>query len=226
MSGSPRIFTHTTFPSLHWSRDELPIFIYPLPSSFLARASLLPPDLLSIVEEIEALRTSIEVSNSYGTPYPSVSQIDNIQASIESRLFFLRPLTQALGPIAECTRLATYICTYQLFTEIWNNNAIPMRLSTYLQKLLLETCLEPLWEPAPDLLLWALFIGGAFADEAGRGEYVRMLRYCRLNGSLGPWWESWEETEGILKGFIWLERVFLGPCKALWGRVDENEVLA
>jgi hypothetical protein len=137
MSGSTRIFTHETSPDLRWSRDPIEVSEYSLPPAFEAHLNLLPDKLLSIVEDIQSLRAFVEPSQSYGTGYLSVSQIDNMQASIESRLFFLQDETEARGPVAECCRLATYICCYALFTEIWNGSIIPMRLSAKPEKLLL-----------------------------------------------------------------------------------------
>lgn len=218
--GSTRLFTHETFSELHWDRDPWGACDHPLPPGFQVNFHVLNDELLSTIEDIQALQASIQLSQSGERKPLSISQIDNIQASIESRLCSLQYTTQNLGPIQECCRLAAYICCYALFTEVWNSHTILNQLSTQLRGLLCQTYMQSCWNDCVDLLLWVLFIGGSFAEPAPlRSGYVQMLNESGFFVQRGVACDAWEEVEEILRMFIWSDKVFRRRCKSFWEEV-------
>jgi hypothetical protein len=75
---------------------------------------------------------------------------------------------------------------------------------------------DPIWDDHPDLLLWLLYIGGAFAPKGTvRSGFVALLRSNNA-ARLGDLNISWSELLGILKRFIWSEKAFTSQAKALW----------
>jgi hypothetical protein len=75
---------------------------------------------------------------------------------------------------------------------------------------------DPIWDDDPDLLLWLLYIGGAFAPPGiVRSGYVVLL-HTNKGGGFGDVNKSWTEVLDILEQFIWSQRAFLSPVKAFW----------
>ena len=75
---------------------------------------------------------------------------------------------------------------------------------------------DPIWDDHPDLLLWLLYIGGAFAPTGiVRSDYVALLRSNNA-ARFGDLYRSWPELLEILKKFIWSEKAFTSQVKALW----------
>ena len=75
---------------------------------------------------------------------------------------------------------------------------------------------DPIWDVHPDLLLWLLYIGGAFVPKGPvRSQYIALLHlnYATRFGHLGG---SWPELLDTLQEFIWSEKAFLSHFKALW----------
>ena len=73
-----------------------------------------------------------------------------------------------------------------------------------------------MWNEHPDLLLWLLYIGGAFATVGTvRSDYVALIqsnnavRFKHL-------YRSWPELLAILEQFIWSEKAFMADFKGLW----------
>jgi len=66
------------------------------------------------------------------------------------------------------------------------------------------------------LLLWLLYIGGAFAPAGTvRSDYVLLLRSNNA-ARFGDLYKSWPELLEILKQFTWSEKAFMSQFKALW----------
>lgn len=78
---------------------------------------------------------------------------------------------------------------------------------------------DPVWDDHPDLLLWLLYIGGAFAP-AGvvRSNYIVLLRSNNAD-RFGGLYESWSELLGILKQFTWSEKAFMSHFKTFWEEI-------
>lgn len=77
-----------------------------------------------------------------------------------------------------------------------------------------------MWDDQPDLLLWLLYIGGAFAQTGiMRSDYVVLL-HGNISSRLGGLFRSWLELLGILKKFIWSDEAFMPQVKGLWKDVS------
>jgi hypothetical protein len=72
------------------------------------------------------------------------------------------------------------------------------------------------WDDHPDVLVWLLHIGGAFAPTGIiRSDYVVLLR-LNHNTRFEALYRSWPELLKILKQFIWSDRTYLSQVKAFW----------
>jgi hypothetical protein len=85
---------------------------------------MLSPEFVEVLEDIHALQWIRDTSD-YPSDAVQLLHIDNRQAWIESRLFLL-PRTSLL---LECCYLACYLCTYTLFSEIWQSGMLPVEFS-------------------------------------------------------------------------------------------------
>jgi hypothetical protein len=75
---------------------------------------------------------------------------------------------------------------------------------------------DPAWDDHPDLLLWLLCIGGAFSPTGTlRSEYVVLLR-ANSGTRFGESYRSWENLLETTKQFIWSEKAFTSPVRAIW----------
>jgi hypothetical protein len=73
-----------------------------------------------------------------------------------------------------------------------------------------------LWDNHPDLLLWLIYMGGAFLPIGStRTIYLAILnqKYAGSSVSLP---RSWPQVLETLKTFVWPERVFTSQIKAFW----------
>jgi hypothetical protein len=92
-------------------------------------------------------------------------------------------------------------------------------VSTQLLRKLEQANDNPIWDDHPDLLLWLLYIGGAFAPTGVvRSNYVMLLRSNNAT-RFRNFGRSWPELLEILKQFTWSERAFMLPVKALWKEI-------
>ncbi len=72
------------------------------------------------------------------------------------------------------------------------------------------------WDDWPDLLIWLLYIGGAFSPTGTiRSDYVVLLQLNRSTRFRGLY-TTWPELLEILKRFIWSEKAFMSQVKAFW----------
>lgn len=75
---------------------------------------------------------------------------------------------------------------------------------------------DPSWDEHSDLLLWLLYIGGAFAPTGIiRSGYIVLLRSNNAT-RFGDLYRSWPELLEILKQFMWSEKAFMAQVKTLW----------
>lgn len=76
-----------------------------------------------------------------------------------------------------------------------------------------------MWDDHSDLLIWLLYIGGAFAPTGTvRCDYVTLLRSNNAS-RFGELYRSWPELLGILKKFIWPKEAFTSHVIELWEEV-------
>ncbi|MCJ1291618.1 hypothetical protein MMC34_003163 [Xylographa carneopallida] len=75
---------------------------------------------------------------------------------------------------------------------------------------------NPIWDDHPELLLWLLYIGGAFAPIGTvRSDYLALLRSNNA-ARFRDLCRSWPELLGILKQFTWSDKAFTSQAKAFW----------
>ncbi|OBT48749.1 hypothetical protein VE00_00825 [Pseudogymnoascus sp. WSF 3629] len=138
LAGSSRIFNHSTFAEIQWTRDPFCPNIFQLPLGFQTRFDMLTKEF--------------------------------VESHVSSQLLY--EIQQAID--------------------------------------------DPIWDDHRDLLLWLLYIGGAFAPKGTvRSGFVALLRSNNA-ARLGDLNISWSELLGILKRFIWSEKAFMSQAKALW----------
>ncbi|RDW60540.1 hypothetical protein BP6252_11923 [Coleophoma cylindrospora] len=107
-----------------------------------------------------------------------------------------------------------------LMARINNHTAsIQSRISHIASQLLCELKKskdDPMWDKHPELLLWLLYVGGAFVPPGiARSSYILLLR-SNSAARFGGLYRSWPELLEILKQFIWSEKAFMSQVKALW----------
>ncbi|KAN0099217.1 hypothetical protein V8E51_012992 [Hyaloscypha variabilis] len=213
MTGSSRVVDHTTFSELQWRRDPSSPNFFILPPGFQAQSHVLGEEFVEVLKDVYALQC-IRDSGVYFDieDVISMAQIDNHEASIQSRLVSLPNRSS----ISECCHLAAYLCSAMLRCELWRASTIPSHLSLQLLGKLQQANDDVVWDNRPDLLAWLLHIGGAFAPTGTiRSSYVLLLRLNRSTRLRGLY-ASWQELLEILKQFIWSENAFMSQVKAFW----------
>lgn len=131
MTGSTRIVDHDTFKELRWGRDSTnPPGVFFLPRGFEEISHLLSKGFIETLEDINAFR---HIRDSDLFPVATVlspTQIDNQQASIQSRLS--GPTNLAPGsPLQESCRLAAYLCCAMLRCRVWRTSGAPVSSERY-----------------------------------------------------------------------------------------------
>jgi hypothetical protein len=182
---SKRQISHMVLPQVFWRREKITKMARRIPIGFAMHRKVLPDDLMDCIEDIVELQSQTihYSSNDF--------HIDDMQASIESRLAFQGRACRKFGVVAECCRLAAYICCYISFMETWASSFIPSRLSAMLLKLLSNSLNSSVWSLRHNLLLWLAFIGSCVAGlDRGhvddlRAHYGRLL--IRIHEVASSW---------------------------------------
>ncbi|KAF2790979.1 hypothetical protein K505DRAFT_377130 [Melanomma pulvis-pyrius CBS 109.77] len=212
LAGSSRMFDHKTFAELQWTRDPFSPNFFRLPPGFQTRTHLLTKEFIEVLEDIHALQCIREVPRLTKGDVTMMAYINNHTASIQSRLVGFPNLSHVL----ECCHLAAYVCSVMLCCKVWCALVIPSHVSSQLLHKLQQAYDDPTWDDHPDLLLWILYIGGAFAPTGFvRSDYVILLRSNNAS-RFGDVYRSWPEQLEILKQFIWSDNAFMSQFKALW----------
>ncbi|KAG7135407.1 hypothetical protein HYQ46_008929 [Verticillium longisporum] len=215
MTGSSRTFHHQSFPELSWSRDKRSSTSFKLPPGFQMWSSVLGHTFLEIMEDVHALQ-QIRDTNLFGPEDAmSMANVDNHQASIQSRIVDL----EAASSISDCCYVGAYLCSTMLRCKRWRASVVPLHLSLQLLYKLQKADAEPGWDEHRELLTWLLHIGGAFAPAGTtRSGYLELLKR-NLEGRLRGLYTSWPELLGILEKFIWSDKAFLAQVQGLWNEV-------
>lgn len=122
MTGSNRIVNHTTFTELQWRRDLFTTNTFIVPPGFQQRSHLLPEDFVELLKDIHALKCIRDAANTIANDVPAMVQIDNHQASIQSRLAG----APSISPFSDCCSLAAYLCSTMLRCKLWSDSVIPV----------------------------------------------------------------------------------------------------
>ena len=79
---------------------------------------------------------------------------------------------------------------------------------------------DTVWDDYPDVLVWLLYIGGAFAPTGDvRAAYTALLRSNQTSRFIGRY-GTWEDVLKALTQFVWSNNAFLLQVKAFWEEVD------
>ncbi|KAL4786414.1 hypothetical protein BJX76DRAFT_321277 [Aspergillus varians] len=212
---SCRIYDHTTFSELQWTRDPFVPSFFQLPPGFQKGSDLLTKELVEVLEDLHALQCIRDVPYHAKGDLMLMVHINNHIASIQSRLMSFPPVSS----MQECCCLAAYNCSVMLCCKVWCALVVPSHISSQLLAKLQRTNDDPIWNEHPEILLWLLYIGGAFAPTGiVRSEYVDQIRWTTAT-RFRDLYRSWPELLEILKQFIWSEKAFLSPVKVLWEEV-------
>lgn len=240
MTGSNRVVDHTTFAELQWKRDPCSPNFFTLPPGFQTQSELLGPEFVEVLKDVYALQRIRDTALFGAEDEISMARIDSHQASIQSRLVSLPNGSSIL----ECCHLAAYLCSAMLRCKLWRASTIPVSqtLMKYTANVsLLSVCayfecqshlslqllckLQQIHDDITldtNLLVWLLYIGGAFSPAGAiRSGYVELLylnrsiRFQDLNS-------TWPGVLEILKQFIWSEKAFTSQVKAFWKEVAVN----
>ncbi|KAI1068117.1 hypothetical protein LB507_004335 [Fusarium sp. FIESC RH6] len=204
--GSKRIVDHTSFTELEWKRESVRHLLQ-LPPGLQIRSHLFSDEFIEVLEDIYALE---RIRDDYRPADCVVSGlfINCHIASIQSRLEGLPKPT----PIMRCCYLGAYLCSVMLCCTIWCALVIPVNLSTKLLSELQQVYEDPVWNEHADLLLWLVYMGGAFAPKGPvRSGYIALLQSEKHDLA-----NSWMQTYEILRDFIWSDAAFRTEVRKVW----------
>jgi hypothetical protein len=122
MTGSDRMFDHTTFAELLWARDPFAPRFFTLTSGFERLSYLFPEEFSDALRDIHGLQCIRDSPNFICKDTAEILRLDNHQASVQSRLVSMPRLSVFL----ECCYLAAYIAASQLCTKVWRASSIPV----------------------------------------------------------------------------------------------------
>ncbi|KAF2729389.1 hypothetical protein EJ04DRAFT_502503 [Polyplosphaeria fusca] len=222
--GSRRFLSHALLPELCYIRDPYREQFYVVPPGFMSVTATFPWDMLVVLEDLNALCALINARCMCGHVPINTVQIDNTQAWIESRLVDLlneHKYTALNDPPFEACIYATYICTYQLSTSIWEGSFIPAFCTSQILRILQESENE-MWFLWSELLTWLLYIGGAFAtDKKIRVHFIASILGTYRN-EVHELHKSWESLEELLMTFIWSRNAMSEKVRQFWDEVHPS----
>lgn len=140
----------------------------------------------------------------------------NTQADLEGRLHGLRQRTSDDMQIS-CI-IAAFLCVYAFWTDIWSSALIPRILSAQLLYHVRR------WNDLSnvsqdDILVWALYIGKAFAVDAhvynGLDELLQRHQAAKAGSALGAIPEL-----GLLNTFIWSDCFYNAHTGWFWQSLE------
>jgi hypothetical protein len=121
LAGSRRVFDHTTFTELQWTRDSFSPNFFSLPPGLQVRSDILTKEFVEVLEDIHALQCIRDIPGST-RDVMLMTHINNHTASIQSRLVNL----PKLSPLLRCCHLAAYVCSIRLCCTVWCPLVIPV----------------------------------------------------------------------------------------------------
>ncbi|KAH7303282.1 hypothetical protein B0I35DRAFT_446895 [Stachybotrys elegans] len=211
LTGSTRLFSHTTMMEMRWARDlaSYPDW-FPLPSGFRQVSHLFSEEFTEIIKDVYALQHIRDSPPFTCEDTIAMLHVDNHQAWVMSRL---QPLIfhEPAWAVTKSFHLAVYLACAVLCCKVWRKSPIPARISAELVQAIQSAADGDAWGQCPDLLTWMLCLGGAFAStESLRAEYVTLLR----RSSQGM--HGWQELVRVLQRFIWAESAYEQDVKSFY----------
>lgn len=154
--GALRRFSEVDFPSLFSpSLDHTHKVRQDLPFGFVSHEDVIHHDTLLCIKEIVGLQKMVAMNSLKPVA------VDDIRASIASRLVVLQQACKSLGPVSECCRLAAYIVCHLCCKSARAHLFIPAHLSERLGQIIHDTIRDGAWNLRHDLLLWLVFVGAS-----------------------------------------------------------------
>ncbi|KIW38615.1 hypothetical protein, variant [Exophiala oligosperma] len=132
-----------------------------LPFGFVSHEDVIHHDTLLCIKEIIGLQKMVAMNSIQPVA------VDNIRASIVSRLVVLPQASENLGPVSECCRLAAYVVCHLCCKEARAHAYVPVSLSEKLAQVLHDTIRDEAWNLRHDLLLWLVFVGASASRYPG-----------------------------------------------------------
>ncbi|KAH7027848.1 uncharacterized protein B0I36DRAFT_375518 [Microdochium trichocladiopsis] len=232
MTGSARIVHHSTFEELKWRRDSasIPCSAFYLQEGFRPISHLLSSDFIEVLKDIQAFQLVRDASLFGEATNLPPAQIDNHQASIQSRLSDAVEMTgESEGSLQESLRVAAYLCCTMLRCRIWRTSGAPPYLASKLLQSLRCCLSEPTWNVYPDILTWLVFVGGAFSPAGSplRSEFLAHMRstqnVCiRNNGFRHKATSGWPTALSFARNYIWSERAFSVYFESFWQEIQKS----
>lgn len=148
-----------------WRRQIFPCASVLLPRGFVQHQDMITNEVLDCIQDIAELQHTVQMMKQSSIDRMELS---NMQASIESRLASQEASCEALGPVAECCRIAALITCFISFIETWSNPLVPCRLSDMLRVRLHESISDTAWLERRNLQLW-LFLTGSYVTVLNSG---------------------------------------------------------
>jgi hypothetical protein len=204
--GSPRRLPHLLSPNASSNHNSRPVQGRKLPAGIAAHWDVVPDDLLACYEDI------VELDTTAAKGLRAHHAIDDMQASIESRLETLGRLCKDFGVAAECSRLAAFICCYTSYVEVWKTFLIPCRCASLLSDALASSFDDPTWIKRRDLQLWLVLVGSCTAMlDQGHLEHLKSsydILVRRIINTVSTWPWAQISLQRALRDFIYPETLF------------------
>jgi hypothetical protein len=209
MAGTPRFLSHKDFQEFEIPRGVNLLEQLVVPPGFNWSISEWSEDFAYVLQDLNSLCWRVDSQCSSDKGPLDVFPIDNDQANLESRLVDLlsecRSLPDVTDPWYEASILGAYVCTYKLSTGIWMGCYIPEVCINQMLHLITRSPRGLQWKPAPNLLLWLLFVSGGMTDRANlREQIAQLIHEMFLHPSADPS-QEWDKLRQTLRTFIWCE---------------------
>ncbi|KAG8533619.1 uncharacterized protein KY384_001359 [Bacidia gigantensis] len=222
LSGFDRVLGDEVFPELGHTQSPLKAATCPLPPGFMPFCFEWTVEFTQVLQQVRAFQNDADSTHT-GREQSSVICLDNQQAAIESRLYTLRVAHRDSHDISiRCCIEIAYICTYMLFTPVWESITIPSYLATKVLEMIRTDDIKSVWADKHYLLLWVLCVGGTFA---GPG-HVQMA-YAFLLSQLVQELEGTQDKDQViqhLNDFIWSTRSFGTRFENFWALCQGTQV--
>ncbi|OAL33384.1 hypothetical protein AYO20_07395 [Fonsecaea nubica] len=187
--------------------EEFPTASLPtLPLGFVLHEDVISSDVLLCIRYVLYLQELVGIGTT------NRETIEDLQASIQSRLVFHEDSCKKMGQIAECCRWAVYIVCYMTSTPTWTSAFVPLRLAEKLLAHLDKSLGTDLWRYRRDLFLWLLLVGMSVGN--GRNCFAVELasRYQDFTDKVIEDVQKWDELRdgakalnNVVKRFIYAQ---------------------
>ncbi|KAF1994212.1 hypothetical protein P154DRAFT_527224 [Amniculicola lignicola CBS 123094] len=226
--GTARSLSYEFLSRVEWTRDPTRAKTYEVPVGFSSVTGLLSSKFLAVLEDVNAVCTQLD-ARCLPNDFPiNKIEIDSEQAWIECRLVTLLSHWKKLrvvDPVYEACIFATYLCTYKLSTTIWNGSYVPAFCAAQLLRILQRPRDFSRWEDHPELLLWLLYVGGAFADNWRTQLKFSTLALNLYRDVVEDLHRDWHLTRETMMTFVWSQHAMERKVREFWDELHPNENL-